>query len=266
MGLFDKKCCSICGNPIGFLQSNKISDGFYCNTCKAQLSPFHCKSKNDTVSSIKYEIACCKKNQEKLELFSPTQVFGESVKLYVDNLKLQFVISATGDYLAEHADVINFSDVRNVCTEVSESKNEIKFRDSNGGINSFTPRCFAHSYSFYAIIDTKIPYINRIKIKLNAQPIDNGQPMIIEMGQNGIINRVVDRLYKGKSYNGGKSSNTNEVMSSIEYRKYKIMSDNIVQVLTQVPKAPPYVKCPWCGSNILRTLAYCNNCGAPINQ
>lgn len=38
MGLFDKKYCDLCGNPLGIIRNKKLSDGHCCDKCKNEFS------------------------------------------------------------------------------------------------------------------------------------------------------------------------------------------------------------------------------------
>lgn len=271
MGLFDKKYCSICGNPLGIIESGKVKDGYVCKNCKGKLSPFYTFSSRDLIKDINYQLQSRADNEEKLKRFSPTKVFNGDSNIFVDEDRFQFAVAKSKNPLTSHADIISLVDLKNISTEIEENKQEILYQDSQGEVHSFCPQSYAYSYNFFINLETKIPYIGKIHIKLNQKPVDNDQETLINMSQNGLLNIVSDLLNKRKSFNNGQTSNANEVRSSIEYKKYAEMLDTIKTVLAKRPTidkairtVPVYVKCPWCGSKVLRTNENCNHCGGPL--
>ena len=275
MGLFNKlfetKYCSICGNPIAVLGNKKLKDGNCCKKCEALLSTFFKERKQSTVAEVQYQLACRKKNVELLQVFCPTRTIGGNTKILVDETKGQFVVAFSKHFRNENADVIDCSSITDCSIDVVESRNEIKYRDSNDNIKSFNPPCYAYSYDFFIEITVNIPYIECIRFQLNDTPVDNGQETIIKI-DGGLLGKLTDALIT-KSYNG-MTSNAVEVKTSAQYQKYEQMAKDIREVLisnrqvgkVQHTSSTNKVTCPWCGTKvILDDSGICGRCGGSLD-
>ena len=238
MGLFDKilekKICSICGGTIEHFTNTKLKNGNCCRECINELSPWYQNIKNSSVEAIQRQVYWRKQNYEKLNSFCPTKILGTEYKILIDEEKCQFAVSKSQNFRAEKCDIIDGFCINRCVIDVVESSKEVQYRDSNDDIQSFEPPYFAYSYDFFIEIGVNIPYINTIRFKLNTEAINNGQKEIINMAQSGIVNKIRDRMYTGKSYNNGKTSNAEEVKRSVTYRKYEEMSNDIKACLIQI--------------------------------
>ena len=56
--------------------------------------------------------------------------------------------------------------------DVEEDRNEIYYRDGEGDLQSFEPRCYAYNYDFYVVIHVRNPYFDEIRFKLNDYKVD----------------------------------------------------------------------------------------------
>lgn len=170
MGLFDKKYCDICGEKIGLLGNRKLEDGNLCKDCAKKLSPFFSERRHSTVEEIKEQLAYRAENAEKLNDFHPDRSYGRSKKIYVDTAAKQFVVSFYDDWKKENPDLISFEQVKNVQSEVKESKSEIYFKDSEGKNKSYNPPRYEYEYSFILKIFVDSPWFDEIKVELNGNP------------------------------------------------------------------------------------------------
>ena len=118
--LFEKKDCEICGGEIGLLGNTKLADGDMCKDCKAKLSPLFRVEKETTVSDIVQQIAYREENKKALEDFRPDEEFGNSEKLFVDTAAKKFAFAANGDWQETESDILDFSQVTRVETDIEE--------------------------------------------------------------------------------------------------------------------------------------------------
>ena len=132
MGLFDKKYCDICGEKIGFLGNRKLEDGNLCKDCAGKLSPFFSDRRNSTIEEIKAQLAYREDNRNKLAGFSPYITFDGSMKVYIDPAVEYFIVTGLSDWRSGNPDLIHFSQVMNVETDIQENKEEIFYEDSDG--------------------------------------------------------------------------------------------------------------------------------------
>ncbi len=167
MGLFDKKFCDICGEKIGFLGNRKLEDGNLCKDCASKLSPFFSERRSSTVEEIKRQLAYREENEKKLADFSPSLVFGEERKVYIDTAGERFIVTSRSNWRGGNPDLITFSQVRNVNTEIEENKEEIYFEDSEGNKKSYEPRRYECDYAFNVTIFVDSPWFDEIKLELS---------------------------------------------------------------------------------------------------
>ena len=269
---FETKYCSICGNAIPVLGNKKLMDGNCCKNCESLLSPFFKNRKLSTVDEIKYQIECRKANVTKLNNFHITRTIGTNTKVLIDENHGQFLISSSNNYKKDNADVIDCYSVTDCFIDIIESREEIRYIDSNDNIKSFNPPSYAYSYDFFIEISVDIPYIGTIRFKLNNDPVNNGQETLIKM-EGGILNKFMDAFLPPKS-NHGITSNSYEVQCSSKYQKYNQIANDIRNSLLnnylRFPKPSPsaYIKmkCPWCGSSVTANEQdVCSHCGGPLD-
>ena len=207
---FLKKQCSLCNANIFVLAGNSLADGCYCNQCKKKLSPFFVHKNTLTVSAIRNQIEARKNNVQLYRSFVPTKSIGKHSRLLIDESNHQFVVlSALHKDDDQVPDVINISQLIDCSVEIAEEKTEVKYKDFQDNVKSFSPPYYAYSYDFFIRISVNIPYIQNIRIKINATTIDNNQPHILEK-TGGIGQMFRDALGSARSYNG-MTSNIDEV-------------------------------------------------------
>ena len=178
--------------------------------------------------------------------------------------------------------------------DIDESRTEIQYKDAEGKRQSFSPRRYAFSYDFYIVINVNNPYFNEIRFKLNGSSVDNDEETLLDgpdaqpsvkggglrTGGAGPIrpgmpggSRPGARPFMG----GSRTSNADEVRSSMEYRQYEEMGreirDALLQVREQVrneavaaaaPKTA--LTCPFCGATTTPDASgCCEFCGGAVN-
>lgn len=128
MGLFDKKYCDVCGAKIGFLGNRKLEDGNLCKDCAGKLSPFFSDRRNSTVAEIKEQLAYREDNKRRLDDFLPTVTFGGSKKVYIDPIRERFIVTRLSNWRSGNPDLVSFSQVRNVETDIKETRRRSSVR------------------------------------------------------------------------------------------------------------------------------------------
>ena len=167
MGLFDKKYCDICGEKIGFLGNRKLEDGNLCKECAGKLSPFFSDRRRSTVEDIKRQLAYRAENEKKLTDFSPSLIFGDSKKVYIDPVGECFIVTGLSNWRSANPDLIAFSQVKNVNTDIKENKEEIFYKDSEGNKKSYEPRRYECNYEFNVTIFVESPWFDEIELELS---------------------------------------------------------------------------------------------------
>ena len=167
MGLFDKKYCDICGEKIGLLGNRKLEDGNLCKDCARKLSPFFSDRRNSTVEEIKQQLVYREENERKLADFRPDSTFGEHKKVYVDRAGAKFIVTAASNWRNANPDLISFSQVTGVNTDIHENKTEIYYKDEEGKSQSYNPRRYECNYEFNVTILVDSPWFDKIELELS---------------------------------------------------------------------------------------------------
>ena len=168
MALFSKKVCDICGGDIGLLGNRKLEDGNLCKDCAKKLSPWMTDRRESTVEEIRRHLLYRAQNQRVLAAIHPTAAIGATTKVYMDENARKFFVTNLTNWRDGNPDVIDFSQVIDVQTEVTEHRTEEYHRDREGRQVSFNPPRYRFSYQFDTTILVDSPYFNRIKFELTG--------------------------------------------------------------------------------------------------
>ena len=167
MGLFDKKYCDICGEKIGLLGNRKLEDGNLCKDCARKLSPFFSERRRSTVEDIRRQLAYRAENEKKLAAFSPTLTFDGSKKVYIDPMRECFIVTGLSNWRSANPDLIAFSQVLGVNTDIKENKEEIYYKDSDGNEKSYEPPRYTCDYEFNVTIRVDSPWFDTIELEIS---------------------------------------------------------------------------------------------------
>ncbi len=249
--LFEKKECSICGGEIGLLGNNKLADGNMCDDCAGKLSPWFEDRRESTVEQIEEQLEYREENKKKVAAFNATRIFGDRKKVYLDEDKMQFLVTDSRNYKTDNPDVLDFSQVTGVDLDTDQSRDEQKRRTPSGDYVSYNPPRYTYSYDFYVVIHVNHPYFQQMRFQLNNSSVE-----VEEVGRGGRA--------------GGATMNP-------EYREYQKMGQEIKRALTAARRtgrdaaaaaaAPKQaVTCPWCGATTMPTAnGCCEYCGGSVN-
>ncbi|MBE6967834.1 MAG: DUF4428 domain-containing protein [Ruminococcaceae bacterium] len=175
MALFGKKNCSICGAEIGLLGNKKLEDGNCCKACAKKLSPWFDERRHSTVEQIRQQLAYREQNKAELAGFRPSLTYGEMYELkaeVVNGVPSRFVVAQTSNYMEENADIIRFDQVTSFNIDIDEQQEELKYRNSEGEMVSYSPRRYEYSYDFTAELHTSHPYCDDISFRLNRNTLE----------------------------------------------------------------------------------------------
>lgn len=265
---FLTKICSFCNTSIFAFGGYALADGCYCKQCKAKLSPFFIHNKTLTINELRDQLEKRKSNEQAFATFILTKSIGNQPQLLIDEVNGQFYILLTSQKSdSSTPDVINFAQIVDCSIDITEEKTEVKYKDFNDNLKSFSPPYYAYSFDFFLNISVSIPYIQTIRIKLNTNPIDNDQPHIIEK-TGGIGQMFKDALGSARSFNG-MTSNITEVQASSAYQKYTKISNDMKEALLEGKKSLHLQKatsrCPWCDCIVTSNSAgTCEHCGGAL--
>ena len=169
MGLFDKKFCDICGEKIGMLGNRKLEDGNMCKDCAKKLSPFCDDRRHSTIEQMKAHLQYREENKAVLRAFSPTLTLGEDKKIYIDQMKGNFVVSrhTPGNWSDENPDVMPIASITSCGLDIDEDRDEIYMKNGQGQNVSYNPPRYNFYYNFKLKFLVSNPYFDDFEVKLN---------------------------------------------------------------------------------------------------
>lgn len=169
MGLFDKKNCDICGEKIGMLGNRKLEDGNLCKDCAKKLSPFCDDRRHSTVEQIRAHLQYREENKNALRAFAPTLTLGEDKKVYIDQMKGNFVVSRNkpGSWDEENPDVMPIASITSCGLDIDEDRDEIYMKNGQGQNVSYNPPRYNFYYNFKLKFLVSNPYFDDFEVRLN---------------------------------------------------------------------------------------------------
>ncbi len=202
MGLFDKKNCDFCGEKIGMLGNRKLEDGNMCKDCAKKLSPFCDDRRRSTVEQIRQHLQYREENKNALRAFSPTLVLGEDKKVYIDQMKGNFVVSRfkPGSWDEENPDVMPIASITSCGLDIDEDRDEISTQNGQGQSVSYNPPQYKYYYNFKLKFLVNNPYFDDFEVRLNNFRVEGmgsmeynryqkmGMDIMAALGVNGAVN------------------------------------------------------------------------------
>ena len=253
MGLFDKKYCDICGEKIGFFGNRKLEDGNLCKNCAGKLSPFFSERRNSTVEDIKRQLAYRAENEKKLAGFTPSMTFDGSKKVYIDPIGERFIVTGASNWRSSNPDLIAFSQVCGVETDIRENKEEIYYEDSEGNKKSYVPPRYACDYEFNVTIRVDSPWFDEIELELSdgSRPDTRYNDLYreYERRMHELADILMRRDERYRVWDGNGMMNRTECTISRSEKPAPVPH----------PTCEDTWKCPSCGAQ--NNGKFCTNCG-----
>lgn len=270
--LFEKKECSICGGEIGLLGNRKLEDGNCCKNCAKKLSPWFEERRHSTVVQIREQLAYREKNARDLANFQVTRTIGEAYKMYieeVDGVPTRFFVTDAKEYMEKNPDIIAFQDVVSCVTDIEKRREEIKHKDSDGNMVSYSPPRYKVHHDFFIHMDIRNnPYFSHIRFYVNRGVVT------LEITEGGFF---------GGLFGGSRTGGIGSAREEQRFNEYENMCKTIEQAVQDgkmgafaqkaapaaapapaEPAAPPRPKfCTNCGAPA-EGGKFCQSCGSPL--
>lgn len=165
--LFEKKTCCICSGDVGFLGNRKLEDGNLCKDCAGRLSPFFSERRRSTVAQIEEQLAYREANKDRVARFNTTRTLGTNTKVLIDEDAGQFLVTSSARWREANPDVLEFSQVTGCDLEIKETRTELRRRNDEGDMESYSPPRYDIDYDVYLTIHVNTPYFDEITLKVN---------------------------------------------------------------------------------------------------
>ena len=256
MGLFDKKYCDVCGEKIGLLGNRKLEDGNLCKNCARKLSPFFSDRRNSTVEEIKQQLAYREENERRLADFHPDVTFGRMRKVYVDRAGAKFIVTTATNWRDENPDLISFSQVTGVDTDIRENKKEIYYKDDEGKSKSYNPRRYEYDYEFNVTILVDSPWFDKIELELSSGNRPDSPYTNLYRQYDEQMHTLYDILIGSQRKSFGQND-----FAAFDPSAPKTHEE---ELMVEVIKSTSWV-CQACRLPNFGTLT-CNHCGGPVSD
>ena len=250
MGLFDKKCCDICGKKSGLFGNRKLEDGNMCKDCASLLSPWFDERRHSTVEEIKAQLKYREENRKLVKQFNTTECFETTGKdLFLDKEHGWFAI--TKEMTEEvNPDIIRADQIKECYGDVKQSKTEEKYKDEDGEMKSYFPPRYEYHYDYFLKLRVDSPWFDDIELQLNFFSVDD-----YERSKISKMERLSDQMVTGlmNLKSADKPVGLEDAVKAEETKKAYISR----------------IKCDKCGwepedyNNIPK---FCPNCGDPITE
>ena len=261
MGLFSKKVCDICGGDIGLLGNRKLADGNLCKDCAKKLSPFMTDRRQSTVEEIRQHLAYREANERVLASIHPTNVLGGRMKVYIDEAAGKFFVTYSRNWRDENPDVIDFSQVIDVRTDVTEHRDEEYHHDREGHRVPFNPPRYRFTYQFDTTLLIDSPWFNEIRFELTEERPENR----LSEGYR-YYEQMADALRAAlmpAAYGTPTATNVSDALSATIARAVASMKGAAQQPAQPAAAAQPAADGQWtCACGALNSGKFCTNCGA----
>ena len=282
--LFDKKVCDICGGDIGLLGNRKLEDGNLCKECAAKLSPWMTDRRQSTVEEIRKHLAYRAANAQMLRTVNPTVAVGGSTKVYIDQAAKKFFVTRFTNWRDHNPDIIDFSQVLDVKTEVNEHREEQYHNDREGKRVSYDPPRYTYSYEFDTTILVNSPFFSEIKFELTDKRPDDRRgedfakyeklakalhdvltqaPKKEEPTAKSIFSTVVDAVQAAAAKAAEESANWKCACGAVNNGKF---CTNCGAKKPEPPKKYRCSKCGWVPDDPTKPPRFCPQCGDPFTQ
>lgn len=170
MGLFGKETCGICGGELD-LDRRKVGDGFVCESCVRNLSPFFSAWRNSTIADIERQLSYREANKADVAAFDVTRTLGGTTKVLLDDGARKLVVVSTGDWRSENPDVIDYRQVTGCDVEVHESRTEIRRERDDSSESGYDMPRYETEYGIYVAIYVDSPWFDVIEFKTHRETI-----------------------------------------------------------------------------------------------
>lgn len=272
--LFKKKICDCCGAEIGLLGNRKLENGNCCKSCAGKLSPWFSERKNSTVAEIKEQLLYREENRSAVDNFCATRVIGSGYKVYLDENTGKFFVSCTSDYRQENPDVMDVACVAACNLDIEEFSDElfceVESEGEDGEVEieeeSYSPKRYCYSYSFFINICVNHPFFKTISFRLDDVPVE--------------INISDDDFFYPPLPGRATPPSMEERAENPEYARYVAMGEDIIRALTMRREvreesaaadvsgavSASSTECPWCGSETAAVSnGFCECCGGKLD-
>ncbi|MGI6579615.1 MAG: DUF4428 domain-containing protein [Saccharofermentanales bacterium] len=165
--LFKSKNCDVCGEKIKLLGNRKLEDGNICSNCAKKLSPFFSERRRSTLAEINEQLRYRAENEQQLNSFTPSRIFGNNTKIMIDETGRKFIVTGRKNWQEYNPDLISLDQITYCNIKVDEDKREIYRENKEGKRVSYEPRRYEYKYAFWVEMGIQSPWFDEIRFELS---------------------------------------------------------------------------------------------------
>ena len=208
------------------------------------------------MEEIRQQLAYREENQLRLADFHPDVTFGRFKKVYVDRAGGKFIVTTATNWRDDNPDLISFSQVTGVDTDICENKNEIYYKDDEGRSKSYNPRRYEYDYEFNVTILVDSPWFDKIEVELSSGNRPDNPHTNLYRQYEDQMHALYDILIGSQRQTYGQNGFAASAASVFNASEQEIMEIAI--------KASPW-RCSSCGQANIGTVT-CSKCGGPVTD
>ena len=253
MGLFERKCCDVCGEKLRLLGGVEFGSMSLCPDCADRISPWLDPEEEWDADSLQEHMKWREENRREAENFNITREIGEDMTVFLDEDAGLFAV--TDDVDVENADIFSLDDIVECSLEVEEETEEDYDVDEEGNDISYDPPHLCCSYYFHMEILLDHPWISSICFPLNEDAVEVFSEDSVDP-DTGEYDPEMDEAYL----------------------EYLDMADEIMLALTgeepveegeedEIVENGEFTVCPYCDSRVKWPAdGRCPNCGGALDS
>ena len=208
------------------------------------------------MEEIRQQLAYREENERRLADFRPDSTFGRFKKVYVDRAGAKFIVTTASNWRDENPDLISFSQVTGVDTDIRENKKEIYYKDAEGKSRSYSPRRYEYDYEFNVTILVDSPWFDKIELELSSGNRPDSPYTSLYRQYEEQMHTLYDILNGSQRQDYGQNDFAASADPALKAREQEIME-------TVIKTTPWY--CRFCKLPNMGTLN-CSHCGKPVSD
>ena len=208
------------------------------------------------MEEIRQQLAYREENERRLADFRPDSTFGRFKKVYVDRAGAKFIVTTATNWRDENPDLISFSQVTGVDTDIRENKKEIYYKDDEGKSRSYSPRRYEYDYEFNVTILVDSPWFDKIELELSSGNRPDSPYTSLYRQYEEQMHNLYDILIGSQRKSYGQNDSAASVDPALKAREQEIIETVI--------KTNPWT-CRFCNLPNMGTLN-CSHCGKPVSD
>ena len=165
-------------------------------------------------------------------------------------------MTTASNWREANPDLISFSQVTGVDTDIHENKTEIYYEDEEGNSKSYNPRRYEYDYEFNVTILVDSPWFDKIELELSSGNRPDSPYTDLYRHYEEQMHTLSDILNGRQSHAYGQNDSAASVDPALKAREQEIIETVI--------KTNPWT-CRFCNLPNMGTLN-CSHCGKPVSD